>query len=223
MLTWLLGTYLLAAVPYGLVLTTLFGGETDLRASGSGNIGATNVARTHGWKLAVPALLLDMGKGALPVLGATLLWPEVWWLPATAGLVAFFAHCWPVYLEFHGGKGVATAAGVMLVLAPWPALGAVGVWLALLGATGRSSVAALTATVALVGLVAWLQPTLLLMAALLMAGIVIRHLTNIRRLVRGEEAAIVRPVRLGREAGQPMGAEVLEESPAGNKEASEAW
>src|SRR5690606_36079791 len=121
------------AVPVGVVVTTLFGGDEDVRREGSGNIGATNVARVHGWRLAVPVMILDVGKGLVPVLVAGWAWPgllpgvELAWLTAV-GLVAFLGHCYPIYLAFHGGKGVATGAGAILAIAPLPTLVAVATW-----------------------------------------------------------------------------------------------
>jgi len=93
----LLWTYVVAAIPFGLVLTTLWGAEGDLRNEGSGNIGATNVARVFGWKLAAPVLVLDAGKGAVPVLIANLWWPQAgpFWL-ALVAITAFVGHCWSV-------------------------------------------------------------------------------------------------------------------------------
>lgn len=218
-------TYLLAAVPFGLVITTLFGGDQDLRAAGSGNIGATNVARVFGWKIAVPVLLLDMAKGLLPVLFARLLWPEggqLWW--GTVGAVAFIGHCWPVYLEFRGGKGVATGAGALLGLAPLPTLAAGAIWGLLLGITKRSSVAALGSTLAMVGIAAVFQPAVLPIAALFAGGVVLRHVANIGRLFRGEEAPVVgAAVRWNGPTTGPTGASVLDQDPAGGDRPAPMW
>jgi acyl phosphate:glycerol-3-phosphate acyltransferase len=216
--------YVLAAVPFGIVVTTLYGVDGDLRASGSGNIGATNVARVFGWRIALPVLLLDMGKGLLPVLATRLLWPELWpWFGGLVGAVAFIGHCWPVYLEFRGGKGVATGAGAFLGLAPLPTALAAVVWGVVLAATGRSSVAALVATLALVGLVAKLAPEVAAVAALLAIGVAIRHIPNIGRLVRGEEGTVVKPaVRWGR-AAPPTAEEALGQGPGGAPIAADGW
>ena len=216
--------YILAAVPFGVVVTTLYGGEFDLRSAGSGNIGATNVARVFGWRIAIPVLLLDIGKGLLPVLVARALWPAMWpWFGGVVGGVAFIGHCWPVYLEFRGGKGVATGAGAFFGLAPLPTALAAIVWGAVLGLTGRASVAALVATLALVALVARLAPDVAPVAALLALGVAIRHIPNIGRLVRGQEGAVVNPaVRWGR-AAPPTADEALAEGPAGGRAAGAAW
>ncbi len=216
-------TYVVAAVPFGVVLTTLWGNDTDLRATGSGNIGATNVARTHGWQIAAPVLALDMLKGLVPVAVASAAWPDLglWW-PAIVAAVAFIGHCWPVFLEFQGGKGVATGAGAMLALTPFATLGAVAVWVSVLALTGKSSLAALVAALSLAGLASWLDPQMFPVVALLCLGISITHLANIRRLVRGEEKQVVRPVRWNRGQQAPT-ADVLDQSPAGSAGGPAAW
>lgn len=198
-LCWLWLTYLLAAVPFGLLITTLYGGDEDIRAEGSGNIGATNVARVYGWRLAVPVILLDLGKGLVPVVFAQLLWPDASraWFGAVA-LTAFAGHVWSVYLSFNGGKGVATGAGVMLGLAPTPTLFAAAAWSVVLFVSGRSSLASLVATGVLVVALWYQDPAILPIGGLLAVGIFVSHTSNIRRLVAGDEAAIVRPVRWGR-------------------------
>jgi glycerol-3-phosphate acyltransferase PlsY len=218
--TALAATYLVASVPFGLVLTTLYGGDLDIRTAGSGNIGGTNVARLYGWRLAALVIGLDVAKGFGPVLASTWLWPDAGmaWHGAVL-LTAFLAHCFPVWLEFHGGKGVATGAGGLLALTPVAALPAVAVWGVVLGGTGRSSLAALAATGAVVALAAAFDPAALPVVGALALGIVATHVPNLRRLVRGEEAAVVRPVRWGRAAtadpGRPTAEQALREGPAG--------
>lgn len=213
---WLVWTYLVASIPFGLVVTTLWGGDEDIRTTGSGNIGATNVARVHGWRLAGAVIALDVAKGFLPVLGARLLWPDAGHLLlGTVLLTAFLAHCFPVWLEFRGGKGVATGAGGLLALAPWVTMPAVAVWLTVLGVSGRSSVAALTATLSIVLFSWWVDPSVLGVVVVLALGILLTHVPNLRRLVRGEESALIRPVRWGRQAPVLDADRVLEEGPAG--------
>jgi glycerol-3-phosphate acyltransferase PlsY len=109
--------YLLGSVPFGIVMTRLFG-LGDLRQIGSGNIGATNVLRTGNKTAAALTLILDAGKGGIAVLIARALWARM--RPRLAGLAAFFGHCFPVFLGFRGGKGVATFIGTLLALF-WPA------------------------------------------------------------------------------------------------------
>lgn len=211
----LLLTYLVAAVPFGLVLTTLYGGDADIRRAGSGNIGATNVARVYGARMAVAVALLDAAKGFVPVAMARLLWPEssiLWW--GTVTVTAFLAHCYPVYLELKGGKGVATAAGGLLALAPAVTLPTAALWFVLLKASGRSSLAALGSATALVGLAAWFAPEVLPVVGALTLGVLTTHVPNIRRLIRGEESTIVRPVHWGRQAETNVEA-LLTQAPSG--------
>lgn len=207
---WLALSYLVAAVPFGVVVTTLYGGDQDIRRAGSGNIGGTNVARVYGWRLAIAVIALDVAKGFVPVLLAGLFWPHwgLWWR-ALVLFTCFIGHCFPVYLEFRGGKGVATGAGGLLALSPYVTLPAAAAWILILGVTGRSSVAALGATASVVALAAALDPRLLPVVALLGVGIVLTHVPNLRRLVRGEEGAVVRPVRWGRASAVQVDPELL--------------
>ena len=184
--------YLLGSIPFGLVLTRL-AGYGDIRAIGSGNIGATNVLRTGNKALAVLTLLLDAGKGAAAVLIGQQFGPD---MAAIAAICAFLGHLFPVWLGFKGGKGVATAGGIVLAYA-WPVgLVALATWIVVVAATRYSSLAALTAC-ALAPLYAWLitrqiQPTEIILALAVM--VILRHHANIRRLLRGEESRI----RLGK-------------------------
>jgi acyl phosphate:glycerol-3-phosphate acyltransferase len=180
--------YLLGSIPFGLVLTRL-AGYGDIRQIGSGNIGATNVLRTGNKALAALTLLLDAGKGAAAVLIAEAFGPD---MAALAAGAAFLGHVFPPWLRFKGGKGVATAGGILLAYA-WPVgLAALGTWLLVAVLTRYSSLAALTAAV-LAPLYAWLstreiQPTEVVL--FLSVVILLRHATNIRRLLKGEEGKI---------------------------------
>lgn len=223
-LAFLVLTYAVAAIPFAVVISTLWGGEADVRTDGSGNPGATNVARLYGWGMGGVVLALDVLKGAAPVLLARLLWPAMdpWW-GAVVAVVAFAAHVFPVYMELRGGKGVATASGGLLALAPLPTLGAAVVWMGLVAVTGRSSVAALGASVSAILLAWFFAPQILVLAAVLGIAIAITHTANLRRLWRGEESAIVRTVRWSR-APTATGSEALEEGPAGaGGSAPELW
>jgi acyl phosphate:glycerol-3-phosphate acyltransferase len=214
-LAFLVLTYAVAAIPFAVVITTLWGGEVDVRAEGSGNPGATNVARLYGWGMGGVVMALDIFKGLAPVVAARLLWPawDPWW-GALVALVAFSAHVFPVYLEFRGGKGVATASGGLVALAPLPTLGAAAVWAALLAITGRSSVAALGASVVALGLAVWLAPQVVALAVVLAVAIGVTHTANLRRLFRGEEKAVVPTARWTHRPAEGA-IDALEQGPAG--------
>jgi len=177
--------YLLGSIPFGLLLTRM-AGAGDLRAIGSGNIGATNVLRTGRKGLAALTLLLDGGKGAAAVAVGNALLPDTG--GAIGGLMAFIGHCYPVWLRFRGGKGVATMLGVTLALA-WPAgLVFAGVWLAMLALTRMSSAGGMSAAISApvfifaTGQIA-LFPPVAAMALLLLW----RHRGNIARILKGTE------------------------------------
>ena len=181
-------SYLLGAVPFGLVITRMLG-LGDLRQIGSGNIGATNVLRTGNKPAALATLLLDSGKGAIAVLLAREFAGEH--AAIIAGGAAFFGHLYPIWLGFKGGKGVATFLGTMIALA-WPlGLAACAVWLATAVVTRISSLSALVAAAATVPL-AWVlgHPELMLLSAILAALIFWRHRSNIARIARGTEPKI---------------------------------
>ncbi len=184
-IVYLLLTYMLASIPTGPILATLYA-DTDVTAHGSGNIGATNVNRVLGRRFAVPTLAGDALKGFVPVFAAS--WVlDTPWFPGLVGLVAFSGHCWSAYLNFKGGKGVATAAGVTLALAPLSALLVATAWGATVMFTKRASLGALVGSVALPAVVGGLQPELLWVALLLGIGVLIRHRSNISRLIAGLE------------------------------------
>jgi glycerol-3-phosphate acyltransferase PlsY len=185
-----LGGYLLGSVPFGLVLTRA-AGLGDIRAIGSGNIGATNVLRTGHKGLALATLLLDGGKGAIAVGLAALLTGGADLPMLVAGFAAVLGHNYPVWLGFKGGKGVATTLGT-LAAASWPVGVACGLtWLAVAGLLRISSAAALGA-LALAPVYAWIfaGPAHALMALGLAAMGFHRHQANIARLLKGEEPKI---------------------------------
>jgi glycerol-3-phosphate acyltransferase PlsY len=178
--------YLLGSVPFGLVITKA-AGLGDIRAVGSGNIGATNVLRTGRKDLALATLLLDGGKGGLAVLAAAALG----WRPELAGAAAFLGHCFPVWLNFKGGKGVATFLGTLLAL--WFPAGVFAclAWLGVAGVSRFSSLSALVAAAATpFALFAMGKPEYALAAAFMTALIFVRHRANIVRLLKGEEPKI---------------------------------
>jgi len=179
--------YLLGAIPFGLVLTRL-GGYGDVRQIGSGSIGATNVLRTGNKALAALTLLLDLAKGtAAALIGAQ------WGTEATlaASGAVLIGHMFPVWLGFRGGKGVATALGVVIAIA-WPvAILGLSVWLGVAILTRYSSLAALVATTAAAIYAGFTVETgrAALIAAMAFL-IILRHHENIRRLIAGTESRI---------------------------------
>ena len=180
--------YFLGSIPFGVVLTRL-AGAGDLRTIGSGNIGATNVLRTGRKGLAAATLLLDGGKGAFAVwVGASLMADGG---GALGGLMAFIGHCYPLWLRFRGGKGVATMLGVTLALS-W-IVGAVFavVWLFALALSRISSVGGISAAISAPLAALILDAPTILPALSLMALFVLwRHRSNIGRLLRGQEPRI---------------------------------
>lgn len=184
----LLAAYLFGGIPFGLLLGKYVGG-VDVRAIGSGNIGATNVARSAGKTLGVVTLLLDACKGAAPVLLARYVFDQPAQVVSAVGVAAVVGHVFPVYLRFRGGKGVATGLGVFLALTPLASLVALLVFVAVFGLTKMVSPGSLAAAIALVGAIAYLgEPRPVLVAALAVTGLIfIRHTGNIRRLVNKTE------------------------------------
>ena len=179
--------YLLGSIPFGLLLTRA-AGLGDVRAIGSGNIGATNVLRTGNRSLAAATLVADLAKGFIAVLAAASYGPD---LAVMAGLGAFVGQCCPVWLRFRGGKGVATYIGVLAGLA-WPmAVGFCAIWLLVAAIFRYSSLAALIASIAtVIGLRVFNYPQQSELFALLTIILWLKHWANIRRLLRGEEGRI---------------------------------
>ena len=179
--------YLLGAIPFGVILTRL-GGAGDLRAIGSGNIGPTNVLRTGRKGLAAATLLLDLAKGAAAVLLAR------WLLPGqelVAAAAVFLGHCYPVWLRFRGGKGVATLMGIVLAL-HWPCgLVYAAVWLGLLAGLRISSVAGMAAAISAPVSAAFFDQFDMVPLLLALALLVIwKHRENIVRLIDGAEPRV---------------------------------
>ncbi|AJP73869.1 glycerol-3-phosphate 1-O-acyltransferase PlsY [Sphingomonas hengshuiensis] len=179
--------YLLGSIPFGVLLTRA-AGAGDLRQIGSGNIGATNVLRTGRKGLAAATLLLDMAKGAAAVLIAEALFPGT---AVLAGLGAFFGHCYPVWLKFRGGKGVATLMGIVVAL-HWPSgLVYAAVWLGVLAGLRISSLAGMTAAISAPVSAAFFGKIGLVPLLLALALVVIwKHRENIERLLSGTEPRI---------------------------------
>ena len=183
--------YLLGSIPFGLLLTKA-AGLGDIRAIGSGNIGATNVLRTGNKKLAAATLLLDGAKGAVAVLLARYFAASNMDAALMAGLFSILGHVFPIWLNYKGGKGVATALGMLLALAPYAGLSACAVWLVMAFAFRYSSLAALVAllSVPFSGWFFYHDVRLSLICALVCALVWYTHRANIARLLKGEEPKI---------------------------------
>jgi glycerol-3-phosphate acyltransferase PlsY len=185
--------YLLGSIPFGLLLGKLFG-AADVRRAGSGNIGATNVVRVAGPLAGILTLLLDAAKGAFAVvLAARLSEQSSTWM-MIAGLCALVGHCFPIWLGFHGGKGVATAAGVFLVLCPPAFLGAAILFALVVMYWRFVSLGSIAAAAAMPLLIYFLwaphhAPPYIVTFGSLAAAILIvyKHDANIQRLVQGDE------------------------------------
>ena len=181
--------YLVAAIPTGVVLSRLMGGE-DVRKAGSGNIGATNVYRVAGKLAGILTLVGDTLKGLLPLLAY-----KSWMAPTptqlgVASCVAIIGHCYPVYLKFRGGKGIAVALGVFLILSPKAVAGALAVFVIAVAITRYVSLGSVLAAMSAPLLMLMLNyPQPIFLATLFIASLIIwRHRSNIRRLLDGTES-----------------------------------
>ena len=190
----LLAGYLIGSLSFAVLVSRLMG-LADPRSYGSKNPGATNVLRSGNRAAAVATLALDALKGYLPVL-AVLVWGPRYGLGETTaaftGLAAFLGHLWPVYFRFHGGKGVATAAGVLMALNPWLGLAALATWLIIAAFFRYSSLASLVAAIFAPfyqALIWGLEPGIVALA-LMSLLLVWRHEGNIRKLLAGTESRI---------------------------------
>ena len=197
---WLMASYFVGAIPTSYLAGRLFRG-IDLREHGSKNLGATNVYRTLGWKYAIPVGLFDIAKGAVPVLVFAPRVSDSQVFALGCGIAAILGHVFSVFVRFRGGKGVATAAGVMLGLTPL-ALGVAALtWLLIVALSGYVSLASIAAAavfpVAVYVLERLERPEILWLDILVAAAIVWLHRANIRRLLDGTES------RFGRRAAPP--------------------
>jgi len=186
--------YLLGSIPFGLLVGSVFGGR-DVRKSGSGNIGATNVSRVAGPVAGILTLLLDGAKGSVAVLAAGRLTEDsaVWMI--VAGILALLGHCYPLWLHFKGGKGVATAAGVFLVLCPLALFSALAVFILVVAFWRFVSLGSLAAAAAIPLLMYFLwaphhaPPLVVTFGSLGISALVMyKHDANMQRLVEGTEA-----------------------------------
>jgi len=183
----LLAAYLIGAIPVGFLVARAAGG-TDIRRSGSGNIGATNVLRTLGTGPALLTLVGDIVKGYLAVRAARISGPEAW-VAAGGAVAAIVGNCWPVFLAFRGGKGVATGLGAFLALIPWAVAPAAVLWLAVTALSRFVSVASVVACLSLpVGALLLGYPRHSVIAAAVAALVIVwRHRENIARVASGTE------------------------------------
>ncbi len=179
--------YLLGSIPFGVILTRMFGAG-DLRQIGSGNIGATNVLRTGRKGLALATLLLDGAKGAAAIMIAQMISPEV---TLFGGAAAFIGHLYPVWLGFRGGKGVASMLGICLALSWLVGLVFAGVWLAGLALSRISSVSGMAAALSAPMTAYYLGGV---QTAMMLAGMALlvlwKHSENIQRLMAGTEPRV---------------------------------
>jgi glycerol-3-phosphate acyltransferase PlsY len=182
--------YMLGSVPFALLAARLFGGP-DPRSAGSGNVGATNVTRTTGKLAGLITLLGDIGKGALPTLLAFYFKPD----PATislVGLCAFLGHLFPVFLKFRGGKGVATACGVFLVISPIALFLSACLFLVIIIATRYVSISSISSALALpffLAVLPWHREYVPLGIAVAFL-VILKHRENIKRLREGTESTV---------------------------------
>ena len=181
--------YLLGSIPFGLVLCKIFG-LGDIRTIGSGNIGATNVLRTGNKPLALATLLLDSGKGAIAVIIMGLLFNFD--AAMLAGFFALIGHCYPVWLKFKGGKGVATTLGTLIALAPILGLITCGIWAITAALSRISSLSALVAVgfSPLIAHYLYDNSNLSGLCAAIAALVYIKHRENIKRLFAGQEPRV---------------------------------
>lgn len=183
--------YLAGSIPFGVIVTRIVRG-VDVRDSGSGNIGATNVARVAGKKLGVLVLVLDALKGALPVLLTLSVSPGAERLHCAVGLAAFLGHVFPIWLKLRGGKGVATALGVLIILVPVAALAGFVVYVALFAIFRISSVGSLAGALVCVAVAFFTAGSgeYAVLAVALLAMMLFTHRGNLSRLVKRTESKL---------------------------------
>jgi len=183
-----LTAYLAGSIPCG-ILVSKFLGTPDPRLQGSGNIGATNISRVSGKKAGLITLFGDALKGALPALAGMLLAPDTPYIAGLAGLAAFLGHLYPVFLGFKGGKGIATALGIFLILTPWAIAIEIILFLVIMLTVRIVSVGSLMAALTIPVCICLLNyPKVYVFAALVVSSLTIyKHRENLKRLVAGQE------------------------------------
>lgn len=186
---WVVASYLLGAIPAGY-LAGRWARGIDLREHGSGNLGATNTFRVLGARIAAPVMAVDVTKGIIPA-AVFPMWDGVgeWGWSLAYGAAAIVGHVFPVYMRFRGGKGVATAAGVFLALAPKAMIPALVAWVVILKMSRMVSMASITAALTLVAglLVTKNRPAVVALGVAVAAFVIYAHRSNIGRIRRGEE------------------------------------
>jgi glycerol-3-phosphate acyltransferase PlsY len=183
--------YLLGSLPTALLLVRLMTGE-DVRRKGSGNVGATNALRAAGWKAGAAVTLIDIGKGALAVMLMQRYNPESGWV-AAAMLAVVIGHCYPVWLKFRGGKGVAAGFGAFVVVAPLSALAALVIWFLVLVISRWVALASMVASAVFpLALKLIDRPDMFILISVSAAAVLIifRHSSNIRKMLTGEEVKV---------------------------------
>jgi len=183
--------YLMGSLPTAYLLVRLMTGD-DVRRTGSGNVGGTNALRIAGWKVGVAVTLIDVVKGALPVWLMMRFNPESGWF-AAAMLTAVLGHCYPVWLKFRGGKGVATGFGAFLVIEPLSAAAVLVLWCVVLVISRWVALASMTASAAFPLLLKLIDtPAIVTLVTVTAASVLIifRHSSNIRKMLSGEEVKI---------------------------------
>lgn len=180
--------YVFGSLPTAYLLVRLMTGK-DVRTTGSGNVGATNALRTAGWKVGVVVTIIDVMKGALPVWLMSRFNPESGWI-AAAMLAAVLGHCYPVWLKFKGGKGVATCFGAFVVIAPLSALAALVLWVVVLVISRWVALASMVASAAFPLILKLIdRPDMVTLMSVSAAAVIIilRHSSNIRGILSGSE------------------------------------
>jgi glycerol-3-phosphate acyltransferase PlsY len=202
---WLAASYLLGSIPTSYLVARIFKG-VDLREHGSRNLGATNLYRFLGWKYAIPAGLFDAAKGAIPVWVFGPRVPGLPLFPLFCGVTAVIGHVFSVFVRFKGGKGVATASGVVLALAPWALLVVLVVWIATVWLTGYVSLGSVLSAALFPAAAYFLEgargPVLAVEIALA-AFIIWKHRANLKRLAAGTENRFGRRERREPAGGAP--------------------
>lgn len=184
-----IAAYLVGAIPFSYIISYKFGG-VDIRKKGSGNVGATNVLRNLGWKMASVALTGDLIKGfAAACLGMYFNGP-IW--AVICGIAAIIGHCWPIFLKFRGGKGVATTAGVILFLMPEVVLGLAVVFTTTIAITRYVSLGSIMAALSFPFLVLLFHRpgSYLIMSIFLSLLVLYKHRANMQRILKGNESKI---------------------------------